>query len=185
MVDIAVYLRINGFCTKSNSPEKLNFTENLQFSIISKGKKECMENLKIVIGSDHGGYNYKNKIIDYLKNNNIDYIDVGTYSEEACDYPLIAKKAAEKIVSGEAEKGILICGTGIGMSIAANKFKGIRAAHCTDTFSTKASRAHNNSNILCIGERITGECIALDIVDVWLKTKFEGGRHQRRVDMIE
>lgn len=185
MVDIAVYLRINGFCTKSNSPEKLNFTENLQFSIISKGKKECMENLKIVIGSDHGGYNYKNKIIDYLKNNNIDYIDVGTYSEEACDYPLIAQKAAEKIVSGEAEKGILICGTGIGMSIAANKFKGIRAAHCTDTFSTKASRAHNNSNILCIGERITGECIALDIVDVWLKTKFEGGRHQRRVDMIE
>lgn len=140
---------------------------------------------KIVIGSDHGGFNYKAKIIEYLKASNYDCIDVGTYSEDSCDYPVIARKAAEKIVNGEAEKGILICGTGIGMSIAANKVKGIRAAHCTDTFSAKASRAHNNANILCLGERITGECIALDIVDVWLKSEFEGGRHQRRVDQIE
>ncbi len=140
---------------------------------------------KIVIGSDHGGFNYKAKIIEYLKHNNYDYIDVGTYSEASCDYPVIARKAAAKIVNGEAEKGILICGTGIGMSIAANKVKGIRAAHCTDTFSAKASRAHNNSNILCLGERITGECIALDIVNVWLKSEFEGGRHLRRVDQIE
>ena len=140
---------------------------------------------KIVVGSDHGGFNYKAKIIEYLKENNYEYIDVGTYSEDSCDYPIIARKAAEKIVSGEAERGILICGTGIGMSIAANKVKGIRAAHCTDTFSAKASRAHNNANILCLGERITGECIALDIVDVWLKSEFEGGRHQRRVDQIE
>ena len=124
-------------------------------------------------------------INEYLKKNNIDYIDVGTYTTDSCDYPVIAKKAAEKIVNGEAERGILICGTGIGMSIAANKVKGIRAAHCTDTFSAKASRAHNNSNILCLGERITGECIALDIVDVWLKSEFEGGRHQRRVSQIE
>ena len=144
-----------------------------------------MENLKVAIGSDHGGFNYKEAVIEYLKARNIDYIDVGTYTRESCDYPIIAKHVAEKVISGEANRGILICGTGIGMSIAANKFKGIRAAHCTDTFSAKASRAHNNSNILCIGERITGECIALDIVDVWLKTKFEGGRHQRRVDMIE
>ena len=140
---------------------------------------------KIVIGSDHGGFNYKTKITEYLKASNYDCIDVGTYSEDYCDYPVIARKAAEKIVNGEAEKGILICGTGIGMSIAANKVKGIRAAHCTDTFSAKASRAHNNANILCLGERITGECIALDIVDVWLKSEFEGGRHQRRVDQIE
>ncbi len=144
-----------------------------------------MINGKIVIGSDHGGFNYKNKIIEYFKKNNIDYIDVGTYTEDSCDYPVIAKKAAAKIVNGEAESGILICGTGIGMSIAANKVKGIRAAHCTDTFSAKASRAHNNSNILCLGERITGECIALDIVDVWLKSEFEGGRHERRVSQIE
>ena len=140
---------------------------------------------KIVIGSDHGGFNYKAKIIEYLKASNYDCIDVGTYSEDSCDYPVIARKAAEKIVNGEAEKGILICGTGIGMSIAANKVKGIRAAHCTDTFSAKASRAHNNANILCLGERITGECIALDIVDVWLKSEFEGGRHKRRVDQID
>lgn len=144
-----------------------------------------MINGKIVIGSDHGGFNYKNKIIEYFKKNNIDYIDVGTYTEDSCDYPVIAKKAAAKIVNGEAESGILICGTGIGMSIAANKVKGIRAAHCTDTFSAKASRAHNNSNILCLGERITGECIALDIVDIWLKSEFEGGRHERRVSQIE
>ena len=144
-----------------------------------------MENLKVAIGSDHGGFNYKEAVIEYLKARNIDYIDVGTYTRESCDYPIIAKHVAEKVISGEANRGILICGTGIGMSIAANKIRGIRAAHCTDTFSAKASRAHNNSNILCIGERITGECIALDIVDVWLKTKFEGGRHQRRVDMIE
>ena len=144
-----------------------------------------MINGKIVIGSDHGGFNYKNKIIEYLKKNNIDYIDVGTYTTDSCDYPVIAKNAAAKIVNGEAERGILICGTGLGMSIAANKVKGIRAAHCTDTFSAKASRAHNNSNILCLGERITGECIALDIVDVWLKSEFEGGRHQRRVSQIE
>ena len=148
-------------------------------------KRGYMENLKVAIGSDHGGFNYKEAVIEYLKARNIDYIDVGTYTRESCDYPIIAKHVAEKVISGEANRGILICGTGIGMSIAANKFKGIRAAHCTDTFSAKASRAHNNSNILCIGERITGECIALDIVDVWLKTKFEGGRHQRRVDMIE
>ena len=144
-----------------------------------------MNNLKVVIGSDHGGFRYKQRIIEYLKEKNIDYIDAGTDSEASCDYPPIAQKAAEKIIKGEAEKGILICGTGIGMSIAANKIKGIRAAHCTDTFSARASRAHNDSNILCLGERITGESIALEIVDIWLNSNFEGGRHQRRVDMIE
>lgn len=140
---------------------------------------------RIVIGADHGGYKYKQRIVEYLKEKEIDYIDVGTDSEASCDYPVIAQKAAETITKGEAEKGILICGTGIGMSIAANKVNGIRAAHCTDTFSARASRAHNNSNILCLGQRITGECIALEIVDTWLNTDFDGGRHKNRIDMIE
>lgn len=140
---------------------------------------------KIAIGSDHGGFEYKAKIIDYLKEHNFEYEDMGTYTTESCDYPIIAKKVAQKVVSGEADKGILICGTGIGMSIAANKVKGIRAALCSDTFSARATRAHNNSNILCLGQRAIGECLALDIVDVWLTTEFEGGRHERRVNMIE
>ena len=144
-----------------------------------------MCNLKIVVGSDHGGFDYKESITKHLKSNNIDVIDVGTYSKESCDYPVFAKKAAEKILSKEADKGILICGTGIGMSIAANKIKGIRAALCNDTFSAKATRAHNNSNILCLGQRVIGEALAIDIVDIWLSTEFEGGRHQKRIDMLE
>ena len=144
-----------------------------------------MENFKVVVGSDHGGFDYKNAIIEFLKSKNIEYIDAGTYSKDSCDYPVIAKKAAEKILNGEAQRGILICGTGIGMSIAANKIKGIRAALCSDTFSAKASRAHNNANVLCLGERVIGLCLALDIIDIWLKSDFEGGRHQRRVDMLE
>jgi len=144
-----------------------------------------MENLKIAIGSDHGGFNYKESVIDYLRARNIEFVDVGTYTRESCDYPEIAKAVARKVVAGEVDRGILICGTGIGMSITANKIKGVRAALCSDTYSARVSRAHNNANILCIGERVIGEHLALDIVDIWLKTGFEGGRHKRRVDMIE
>lgn len=144
-----------------------------------------MENLTVAIGSDHGGFEYKNAIIEYLKSKNIKCIDVGTYTKESCDYPKIAREVCQKVLSNEAQKGILICGTGIGMSIVANKIKGIRAALCGDTFSAKACRAHNNANILCLGQRVIGEQLALDIVDIWLKSEFEGGRHQRRVDMIE
>lgn len=144
-----------------------------------------MEDLKVVIGSDHGGFHYKESIIDYLKARNIEYYDVGTYTRESCDYPEIAKAVAVRVASGEFNRGILVCGTGIGMSIAANKVKGIRAALCGDTYSARVSRAHNNANILCLGERVIGEHLALDIVDIWLKTGFEGGRHKRRVDMIE
>jgi len=144
-----------------------------------------MENLKVAIGSDHGGFRYKESIIDYLKSRNIEYIDAGTYTPDACDYPVIAKKVADKVICGEANRGILICGTGIGMSIAANKVRGIRAALCGDTYSAKASRAHNNANVLCLGERVIGENLALDIVDIWLKSEFDGGRHKRRVDMLE
>lgn len=141
--------------------------------------------VKVAVGSDHGGFEYKAKIINYLKEHNFEYEDVGTFTKDSCDYPIIAKKVANKVVSGEADKGILICGTGIGMSITANKVKGIRAALCSDTFSARATRAHNNSNILCLGERVIGNCLAIDIVDVWLHTEFEGGRHQRRIDEIE
>lgn len=144
-----------------------------------------MEDLKVAIGSDHGGFHYKEHIIDYLKARNIEFIDVGTHTRESCDYPEIAKAVTDKIRSGEANRGILVCGTGIGMSISANKARGIRAALCGDTYSARVSRAHNNANVLCIGERVIGEHLALDIVDIWLKTGFEGGRHKRRVDMLE
>ena len=144
-----------------------------------------MEHLKIAIGSDHGGFEYKEKIIEYLQARNIEYVDVGTHTKEACDYPIIARNVAELVVSGQVDRGILIWGTGIGVSIAANKVRGIRAALCGDTYSARVSRAYNNANILCLGERVIGEHLALDIVDVWLKSGFEGGRHKRRVDLIE
>ena len=138
--------------------------------------------MKVIIGSDHGGFFLKNKIIEHLKNN-YDIEDVGCYSTDSCDYPDIAKLVCKK-VTAEHALGILVCGTGIGMSIYANKINGIRASHCTDTFSARLTRQHNDSNILCLGERITGFGLALDIVDEWLNASFEGGRHQRRVDMI-
>ena len=144
-----------------------------------------MQDLKVVIGSDHGGFEYKEVIIDYLKSNNIEVFDVGTFNKESCDYPVIAKEDAKKIVSGEFNRGILVCGTGIGMSIAANKVHGIRASLCGDTYSARMTRQHNDSNVLCLGERVIGENLMLDIVDIWLKTEFEGGRHQRRVDMLD
>lgn len=144
-----------------------------------------MQNTKVVIGSDHGGFEYKEEIKKFLLEKGYKIIDVGTNSKESCDYPVFAKEAAQKIINGEADRGILICGTGIGMSITANKFKGIRAALCGDTFSARATRAHNNSNILCLGERVIGLGLALDIVNIWLNTEYEGGRHQKRIDMIE
>ena len=138
----------------------------------------------IVLGCDHGGLNLKAYIEKYLDENGIKYEDVGTYSPESCDYPDIAKAAAEKILSGEAEKGILICGTGIGMSIAANKIRGIRAAHVTDTYSAKMSKEHNNAHIICLGERITGLDLGLEIVKAYLSAEFQGGRHEKRVEKI-
>lgn len=140
---------------------------------------------KIIIGSDHAGFNLKNKLISYIQAKGIEVYDVGTYNTESCDYPIIAKNVANKIAQKEYERGILICGTGIGMSMAANKIKGIRAAVVSDTCSAKMSRLHNNSNILCMGERIVGEELAKDITNIWLTTEFLGERHQRRIDMIE
>lgn len=137
----------------------------------------------IFIGSDHGGYTLKNEIIDFLKGKNINFTDMGCFSTDSCDYPTIAKAVSKKVLETNG-KGILICGTGIGMSICANRFQGIRASHCTDTFTARMTRLHNDSNILCLGERITGKGLAIDIVEIWLNTDFEGGRHQKRIDMI-
>ncbi len=138
---------------------------------------------EIIIGSDHGGFKLKNIIIAHLKELGFEIKDKGCYSEESCDYPVIAKDVAEEVLNS-GNKGILICGTGIGMSIAANRYKGIRASHCTDTYTARLTRMHNDSNILCLGERITGSGLALDIVDIWLKSEFEGGRHLKRINMF-
>ena len=140
--------------------------------------------MKIAIGCDHGGFQLKAAVMQYLADKGYAYKDFGTFSEESCDYPDIAIKVAEEVAAGNYEKGILICGTGIGIGIAANKVPGIRAALCHDTFSAHASREHNDANILTMGQRVIGQGLALDIVDVWLHTAFEGGRHQRRIDKI-
>ncbi len=139
---------------------------------------------KIVIASDHGGFRLKNEIITHLGELGYEIEDLGCNREESCDYPEFAKRVVNSVLK-DGLKGILVCGTGIGMSIAANRYKGIRASHCTDTFTARMTRMHNNSNILCLGQRITGTGLALDIVDIWLKTEYEGGRHQKRLDMID
>jgi ribose 5-phosphate isomerase B len=144
-----------------------------------------MENIKIAIGSDHGGFELKEKIVEYLKSNGIEFKDFGTFTNESCDYPVVAKEVASEVAQGNFNKGVLVCGTGIGVSIVANKIKGIRAALCFDTFCAKMSRAHNDANILCLGQRVLAQDLALEIVDVWLKSEFEGGRHEKRVGMIE
>ena len=142
--------------------------------------------MKIALGSDHGGFNYKEKIKNILFSQGVDVVDVGTNSTESCDYPVFAKKVAGMVASGQVERGILVCGTGIGMSIVANKFSGVRAALCSDLFSAKATREHNDSNILCLGERVISEDLMLKIVGVWLNTPFSGDeRHIRRISMIE
>ncbi len=138
----------------------------------------------IAIGSDHGGLKLKAEIMDYLTKNSIDFKDFGTYTEESCNYPVYAKAVAEAVVSGECDRGILICGTGIGISMAANKIKGVRCALCHDCFSAEMTRLHNNANILALGERVIGPGHAIKITETFLNTPFEGGRHATRVDMI-
>lgn len=138
----------------------------------------------IAIGSDHGGLNLKGYIEKYLDENSIEYKDFGTFDTSSCDYPDIAEKVCGSVTDKESEKGILVCGTGIGMSICANKIKGIRAAHVTDTYSARMSKEHNNANVICLGERITGCDLALEIVKAYLGAEFQGGRHQKRVDKI-
>jgi len=140
----------------------------------------------IAIGSDHGGYALKGEIIRHLEKRGLEYKDFGTYSEASCDYPIYAKAVAKAVASGECEKGIIICGTGIGVSITANKIRGIRAALCGDCFSAEATRQHNDANVLTLGARVTGAGLALKIVDTFLDTPFSGDeRHVRRISMIE
>ncbi len=140
---------------------------------------------KIAIGSDHAGFNLKNTLKKYLEEKGYEVKDYGTYSADSCDYPVYAKAVANSVASGEYEKGILCCGSGVGVSIVANKVKGIRAVLARESLTAKLSRNHNDSNVLCLGERITGEALAFDIVDTWLASEYEGGRHQKRIDMME
>lgn len=140
--------------------------------------------MKIAVGSDHGGVELKEEIKKFLNKEGYEFKDFGTNSTESCDYPDYALPVAEAVVSKEYDLGILICGTGIGIGIAANKVPGVRAALCSDTFSAHATREHNNANILTLGQRVVGPGLAIDIVKTFLNTEFEGERHQKRIDKI-
>lgn len=138
----------------------------------------------IAIGCDHGGLDLKNFIVEYLKKEGYEVKDFGIYENKNVDYPDIAKLVCESVLKNECDRGILICGTGIGMSIAANKFNGIRAAVCGDIYSAKMTKIHNNSNIITMGARVIGQETAREIVNAWLTNEYEGGRHQNRLDKI-
>lgn len=140
--------------------------------------------MKIAMGSDHAGFPLKEEIKAYLTDQGYEIVDVGCYTPERYDYAISAQKACNKVIDGECEKAILCCGTGIGISMAANKVKGIRAACCSDYFSAKYTRAHNDANVLCMGARVVGAGLAIELTDVFLTTAFEGGRHQTRIDQI-
>ena len=141
-----------------------------------------MDNKRIVMGSDHAGYNLKLKVKAHLEARGFEVMDVGTHTTDSCNYTVYADALCKAIAAGEADLGILVCGTGIGMSMAANKHKGIRAACCENTFSARMTRMHNDANVLCIGERVMGYGLACDMADLFVDTPFEGGRHQARVD---
>jgi ribose 5-phosphate isomerase B len=140
---------------------------------------------RVIIGSDHAGFDLKVFLKQYLEKEGYPVIDVGCDAEISCDYPVFAEGLCSRIQSGEVSRGILICGTGLGMSMAANRFRGIRAALCTTEFHARMSRAHNDSNVLVIGGRVTGKELALAILKTWLETRFDGGRHQKRLDLFE
>ena len=140
--------------------------------------------MKISLGCDHGGYALKEHIKAYLESKGHEVVDCGTYSTDSCDYPIFGEAAARKVQSGECERGIVICTTGIGISIAANKIKGIRCAHCADCLEAEMTRRHNDANMMAIGAGFTGKNMAERMVEVFLKTEFEGGRHARRVNKM-
>ena len=139
----------------------------------------------IALGCDHGGFDMKQIVIEYLEEKGIEYKDFGCYDKNSCDYPIFGKAAAEAVASGECEKGIVVCTTGIGISMVANKVKGVRACVCSEPYTAKLSKMHNNSNIIAFGARVVGSEMAKMIVDTWLETEYEGGRHQRRVDLLD
>lgn len=138
----------------------------------------------LYLAADHGGFELKEAIKKHLDRKGVEYIDCGTHTPDSIDYAIIAKKACDEIVKDKDNMGILCCGTGIGISMAANKVNGIRAACCSDYFSAKYTRLHNNANVLCMGGRVVGVGLATELVDVFLETGFEGGRHQRRIDQL-
>ncbi len=140
--------------------------------------------MRIALGSDHAGYPLKERIKEFLLGRGHEVLDFGTTSEESTHYPLFAREVSLAVQRGEADRGILVCGTGIGMAITANKFKGVRAALCLNEYMARMSRLHNDANVLCLGDRVLGEELALSIVEVWLSTPFEGGRHQKRIELI-
>ncbi|WP_448584612.1 ribose 5-phosphate isomerase B [Thermocrinis sp.] len=141
--------------------------------------------MKIAIGSDHAGFRLKEKIKEYLLSKGYEVLDFGTNSTNSTHYPIFAKEVAKAVQEKKADYGILICGSGIGMSITANKFPGIRAALCVNEYMARMSRMHNDANVLCLGDRVVGDELALSIVEAWLSTGFEGGRHQERIKLIE
>ena len=141
--------------------------------------------MKIAVAADHGGYKLKEKVKEHLLERGIEVEDLGTHSEESVDYPIYGKLCGEAVASGQADLGVVVCGTGIGISIAANKVHGIRCGLCTSVEMAHLTKQHNNANILDLGGRTTGEELAMEIVDEWLDTQYEGGRHQRRVEMLD
>ena len=141
--------------------------------------------MKIAIGNDHAAVELKNIIKEHLEAQGHEVINVGTDTNASCDYPVYGEKVGRLVASGEAEAGVLICGTGVGISIAANKVKGVRACVCSEPYTAKLSKMHNNSNIIAFGARVVGSEMAKMIVDTWMETEYEGGRHQRRVDMLD
>lgn len=140
--------------------------------------------MKIAVACDHGGFRLKNVLINEMKKQGYEVIDYGTYSEESCDYPDYASKAAKAVARGECERGVVVCGTGIGVSITANKVDGIRCALVHDVFSAKATRAHNDTNMLAMGQRVIGEGLAVEVLNAWLHTEYEGGRHDLRIQKM-
>ena len=138
----------------------------------------------LAIGSDHGGFALKQAIMEHLREKGVEYKDFGTYTEDSCDYPIYGEAVARAVASGECDRGIAICGTGIGISMACNKVKGIRCAVCGDCYSAEMTRRHNDANVLAMGARVLGSGLALKIVDTFLETPFEGGRHARRVGLL-
>lgn len=140
---------------------------------------------KIAIGADHGGYELKEQVVNFLQEKGYEFKDFGCFSTESVDYPVVAREVANSVAEGNFDKGIIICGSGLGVCIVANKVKGVRATNCNDLYSAEMSRKHNDANVLTMGGRVVFKELALEIVELWLNTEFEGGRHQKRVDMIE
>lgn len=141
--------------------------------------------MKIAVASDHGGFKLKEAVKEHLIERGLEVLDLGTNSEESVDYPAFGKACGEAVVGGQADAGIVVCGTGIGISIAANKVKGVRCGLCTSAEMATLTKQHNNANVLALGGRTTDAGLAMEIVDAWLDTEFEGGRHQHRVDMLD